>query len=143
MPTGHNPTGIVMSEERKRALYSVCQKHSLVIIEDDAYYWLQFYRRQREQQGGAASLPQQGQAPRQEPQPLLQVGAQRTASAASEPASASEPTTASEPASASSSALSLDMDGVPGLDLPASFLSIDTDGRVVRVDTLSKLMGPG
>ena len=162
VPTGHNPTGIVMSEERKRALYHVCQKHGLVIIEDDAYYWLQFYQRQREQRGEGVSPPhqgvqQEGAAPHllhrgqqegvvpQELQPLQQEeGAQQTAPAASMvPAAASEATTATNPASAASSAPSLDMDGVPGLDLPASFLSIDTDGRVVRVDTLSKLMGPG
>ena len=31
----------------------------------------------------------------------------------------------------------------PGLDLPLSFLSLDTDGRVIRIDTLAKLLGPG
>ena len=148
VPTGHNPTGIVMSEERKRALYRVCQKHSLIIIEDDAYYWLQFYRRQQEQRGEGVSPPQQGVqeegVPGQEQDPSQQEGVQQAESpAASKPALASEPIATSEPALAASSAPSLDMDGVPGLDLPASFLSIDTDGRVVRVDTLSKLMGPG
>lgn len=161
VPSGHNPTGIVMSEERKRALYRVCQRHDLVIIEDDAYYWLQFYQQQqgrqqgRGQRGGAApqgegqgqqegavSLQQQGQqeviAPRQKLQPLQREEAQQATLATSAPTS-----DASEPASASSAPSSLGMDGVPGLNLPASFLSIDTDGRVVRVDTLSKLMGPG
>jgi kynurenine/2-aminoadipate aminotransferase len=32
---------------------------------------------------------------------------------------------------------------VPGLDVDPSFLSIDTDGRVIRIDTMAKLMGPG
>lgn len=32
---------------------------------------------------------------------------------------------------------------MPGADLPAGFLSIDTDGRVVRIDTVSKALGPG
>ena len=66
----------------------VCQKHNVLILEDDAYFWLQFYAQRGEGQGRAGGE-------------------------------------------------------VPGLQLPPSFLSLDTDGRVIRVDTLSKLMGPG
>ena len=44
VPSGHNPTGIVLSVERKRQLYAVCQKHDMIIIEDDAYFWLQVQR---------------------------------------------------------------------------------------------------
>ncbi len=33
--------------------------------------------------------------------------------------------------------------GQPGLQLPSSFLSMDTDSRVLRIDTFSKLLGPG
>lgn len=62
----------------------MCQKHGIVILEDDAYYWLQFYKRD-------------------------------------------------DPSSPE----------VPGLDVDPSFLSLDTDSRVVRVDTMAKLMGPG
>lgn len=33
---------------------------------------------------------------------------------------------------------------VPGaVGLPAGFLSLDTDGRVIRIDTFSKALGPG
>ncbi|KAF6254738.1 pyridoxal phosphate-dependent transferase [Scenedesmus sp. NREL 46B-D3] len=32
---------------------------------------------------------------------------------------------------------------VPGLNLRPGFLSMDVDGRVIRIDTLSKLLGPG
>ncbi len=76
----------------------MCQKHDVVIIEDDAYYWLQFYSNAAGTRSPPlASQQQQNEAP----------------------------------------------GPVPGLNLPPSFLSMDTDGRVVRVDTLSKLMGPG
>ncbi|OMJ10719.1 Aromatic amino acid aminotransferase, partial [Smittium culicis] len=42
IPTGQNPTGATMSLERRREFYKVCQKHNLIIIEDDPYYFLQF-----------------------------------------------------------------------------------------------------
>lgn len=41
MPTGHNPTGITLSTERRRALMEVCNKHNILVIEDDPYYHLQ------------------------------------------------------------------------------------------------------
>lgn len=42
IPSFHNPTGILMSEERRRELMDVCEKERLPIIEDDVYreLWL-------------------------------------------------------------------------------------------------------
>eukprot|EP00879_Flechtneria_rotunda_P025691 GHRR01027328.1.p1 GENE.GHRR01027328.1~~GHRR01027328.1.p1 ORF type:complete len:142 (-),score=25.82 GHRR01027328.1:83-508(-) len=42
IPTGQNPTGSVMSHERMQEVYNVTRKWDLLIIEDDAYYWLQY-----------------------------------------------------------------------------------------------------
>ncbi|MEK4145961.1 PLP-dependent aminotransferase family protein [Robertmurraya sp. FSL W8-0741] len=42
IPTFHNPTGIVMSEQRRQELLKVCQKAALPIIEDDVYSDLWF-----------------------------------------------------------------------------------------------------
>eukprot|EP00878_Enallax_costatus_P044444 GHUV01053073.1.p1 GENE.GHUV01053073.1~~GHUV01053073.1.p1 ORF type:complete len:197 (-),score=38.95 GHUV01053073.1:140-730(-) len=42
IPMGQNPTGSVMSQQRMREVYDLAQKWDLVIIEDDAYYWLQY-----------------------------------------------------------------------------------------------------
>ncbi|XP_070194496.1 kynurenine/alpha-aminoadipate aminotransferase, mitochondrial-like isoform X2 [Littorina saxatilis] len=67
-----NPTGVTWSLGRKRAVYELARSHDLIILEDDAYYFLQFNR------------------------PLI-----------------------------------------------ASFLSMDVDGRVLRADTFSKILGPG
>eukprot|EP00949_MAST-11_sp_MAST-11-sp1_P003677 g3677.t1 len=72
IPTGSNPTGISMDEGRRRALYDVCCKHDLLIIEDDPYRFLEF---------GSARTP--------------------------------------------------------------SLLSMDTDGRVLRFDSFSKLISSG
>lgn len=40
MPTGHNPTGITLSIERRKLLVGICNKHNILIIEDDPYYHL-------------------------------------------------------------------------------------------------------
>lgn len=42
--SGGNPTGVNWSLDRKKAVYHVARAHDLIIIEDDAYYFLQFNR---------------------------------------------------------------------------------------------------
>ncbi len=42
IPNFQNPTGITMSEERRRAIYEVAKKHNLFIYEDDPYGELRF-----------------------------------------------------------------------------------------------------
>ncbi|KAJ1743471.1 hypothetical protein LPJ78_001378 [Coemansia sp. RSA 989] len=87
IPTGQNPTGATMSLERRKAIYAAAQKHNLVIIEDDPYYFLQYGPMQeRPGQLSAAEMKKQ----------LL----------------------------------------VPSL------LSLDTDGRVIRLDSFSKILAP-
>ncbi|KAF2786405.1 aromatic amino acid aminotransferase 1 [Melanomma pulvis-pyrius CBS 109.77] len=92
VPTGQNPTGATQSTERRRALYKVCQKHDVVIIEDEPYYFLQMQ-------------PYTGPNAPDVPPP-------------------------------SSHAEFLK-------NLVPSLLSMDTDGRVVRLDSFSKVISPG
>ncbi|KAI8984439.1 pyridoxal phosphate-dependent transferase [Mycotypha africana] len=73
VPTGGNPTGATTSLSRKKEIYQICSKYDIIIIEDDAYYYIQY----------------------------------------------------------------LDQNRVP------SFFSMDVDGRVLRTDTISKIMAPG
>ena len=40
VPVAQNPTGISMSPTRKEEIYRVCQDLDLMIVEDDAYYYL-------------------------------------------------------------------------------------------------------
>ncbi|KAH8429023.1 uncharacterized protein LDX57_006694 [Aspergillus melleus] len=40
IPTGQNPTGFSQPLERRRAIYDVAERHDLIIIEDDPYYFL-------------------------------------------------------------------------------------------------------
>lgn len=42
--SGSNPAGITWSLARRRAVYNVARSHDLMILEDDAYYFLQFNR---------------------------------------------------------------------------------------------------
>ena len=92
VPTGQNPTGATQSGPRRRALYKVCQKHDIYIIEDEPYYFLQM-----QPYTGASSPP---------PPP---------------PSSHAEFLTTLVP----------------------SYLSLDTDGRVMRLDSFSKVIAPG
>jgi aromatic amino acid aminotransferase I len=92
IPSGHNPTGITQTTERREKIYAVAQKHDLYIIEDDAYYFLQLGK-------------------------------------PSDHNSIKKPT-------------------LPKLDeyvesLPTSYLSIDISGRVLRLDSTSKILAPG
>jgi aromatic amino acid aminotransferase I / 2-aminoadipate transaminase len=86
VPTGQNPTGATQTAERRREIYAIAQKHDLLIMEDDPYYFLQM------QSPGAAPLTSHD-------------------------------------------------DFINSL-VP-SYLSLDTDGRVVRMDSFSKVVAPG
>ncbi|KAI9668810.1 MAG: Aromatic/aminoadipate aminotransferase 1 [Alyxoria varia] len=91
VPTGQNPTGCMWGHERRRQIYAVAQKHDILIIEDEPYFFLQMDPYDRT-----------GRAP---------------------PA----PSTTAEYLSS----------------LIPSLLSIDTDGRVLRLDSFSKVIAPG
>jgi len=82
IPVAQNPTGCITSEERKRAVYQICQEFDIIIIEDDPYYYLQY--------------GEEGNPP-----------------------------------------------GMDPVKLGKSYLSMDTDGRVIRTDSFSKIMAPG
>ena len=83
IPTAQNPTGCSYSQSRRREIYAICQRHNIVIIEDDPYYYLQF------------NID--------------------------------------------------DMNAQPGLHglTSHSFLPLDVDGRVVRLDSFAKFLAPG
>jgi aromatic amino acid aminotransferase I / 2-aminoadipate transaminase len=92
--TGQNPTGSSLSEERRRAIYQICQKYDLLIIEDEPYYFLQMdpYEKEVEKRSQHCSL--------QSYEHFLN-------------------------------------------SLIPSFLKMDVDGRVLRMDSLSKVIAPG
>ncbi len=42
VPNGQNPVSYVAPLERRQALYRMCRKYDLMIVEDDPYFYLQF-----------------------------------------------------------------------------------------------------
>jgi len=92
VPSGQNPTGATMGEQRRREVYAVCQKHDVFIIEDEPYYFLQM---QPYAGAGKEELP-----PPKSVEEFLE-------------------------------------------GLVPSLLSLDVDGRVLRMDSFSKVVVPG
>lgn len=89
---GQNPTGTTLSVERRTALYAICVRYDIILVEDDPYWYLQY-----------PSSSSSSVAPR--------------------------PTKTS---------------GFDFIDsLIPSYLSVDYQGRVVRLDTFSKTVAPG
>ncbi|KAL6690741.1 pyridoxal phosphate-dependent transferase [Trichoderma pleuroticola] len=94
IPTGQNPTGTTQSLQRRKAIYAVAQKHNLIILEDDPYYFLQMDEYDSTKQDGS------------------------TASGIQSPAEFFK-------------------------RLVPSYLRLDIDGRVMRMDSFSKVVSPG
>jgi hypothetical protein len=40
IPTGQNPAGCTLSDERKKRIYALACKHDFIILEDDPYYYV-------------------------------------------------------------------------------------------------------
>jgi kynurenine/2-aminoadipate aminotransferase len=40
IPVGQNPSGVTMSKRRKQRLYKIAERHDLLVLEDDPYYYL-------------------------------------------------------------------------------------------------------
>ncbi|KAL1459263.1 hypothetical protein WDU94_011265 [Cyamophila willieti] len=41
-PTASNPTGTLLSDDRKKQIYAIAQRYGLIILEDDPYYFVHF-----------------------------------------------------------------------------------------------------
>lgn len=92
IPSGHNPTGITQSTARKNAIYQTAERHDLLILEDDPYFFL------RLDGSSTASGPRPPTF-----SPLVRFRQ----------------------------------------SLPTSYLSLDRSGRVIRVESTSKILAPG
>lgn len=91
--TGQNPTGSCIDGDRRRAIYKLCQKHDIIIIEDEPYFFLQMEDYTRD----------------------LDVRSKRHVHSHEEFVKALVP----------------------------SYISMDVDGRVIRLDSVSKTIAPG
>ncbi|PPJ54613.1 hypothetical protein CBER1_06187 [Cercospora berteroae] len=112
---GQNPTSGVLSLARRRELYAIASEYDILIIEDDPYWYLQFPS-------------------------ATAVNTTTTSDASNTSFNPDQPMFANAepiPDGWKSS-------GYPFLDsLVPSFINIDTDGRVLRLDTFSKTVAPG
>jgi DNA-binding transcriptional MocR family regulator len=112
---GQNPTSGVLSLQRRRDIYALCSKYDILIVEDDPYWYLQF------PSSTALNTTTTLNASNQSFNPNI------TLLASGEP----------RPENWKSS-------GYAFLDsLVPSFINVDTDGRVLRLDTFSKTVAPG
>ncbi len=104
---GQNPTSGTLGVQRRKAIYTVCQKYDVLIIEDDPYWYLQY------PSANASSLAARGVPTSTDAQPGREYNTPNSS-------------------------------GFEFLDsLVPSYLSVDTEGRVIRLDTFSKTIAPG
>lgn len=112
---GQNPTSGVLSLQRRRDIYELCCKYDIIIVEDDPYWYLQY------PSSTAVNSTTTSDPSNISFNPDVQIFAN------------AEPV----PAGWKSS-------GYKFLDsLVPSSVSIDTEGRVIRLDTFSKTVAPG
>ena len=126
---GQNPTSGVLSLRRRRAIYALCVKYDVIIVEDDPYWYLQY------PSANASSLQHRGHSISHD-----------SARPGNPYWSNQEPTFSNN--KWNSSPINDQRDwkssGYDFLDsLVPSYLSIDYQGRVVRLDTFSKTVAPG
>ncbi|KAF9071872.1 pyridoxal phosphate-dependent transferase [Rhodocollybia butyracea] len=96
----NNPTGQILTTERKKAIYDIAVRYDIIIVEDDPYRW---------QEAPTQYLP---------------------------PSNEKERVKTTEAAKKKTDEEWLD-------SVTPSFLNFDYQGRVIRIDTFSKTIGPG
>lgn len=106
---GQNPTSGLLSVERRKEIYALCQKFDIIIVEDDPYWYLQY------PSANALSKHHRG-----------------------------KPVSSTYPGVGHNYNAGRKTSGYEFLDsLVPSYISIDVDGRVIRLDTFSKTAAPG
>ena len=112
---GQNPTSGVLSLQRRRELYALCCKYDIIVVEDDPYWYLQYPT----STAINTTTTRDPQNTSFNPDVLMFANA--------EPRPADWKTS-----------------GYDFLDsLVPSSINIDTEGRVIRLDTFSKTVAPG
>ncbi|KAF4333866.1 aromatic amino acid aminotransferase [Fusarium beomiforme] len=113
IPTGQNPTSGVLSFTRRKEIYDICSRFDVVIVEDDPY-WNLYYPSA----------------------PVMSRRYRGTSPSSNFPEDPSH--------NYCTESLKGRPTGYKFLDeLIPSFLSFDTDGRVIRLDSFSKSIAPG
>ena len=133
---GQNPTSGLLSVHRRKEIYEVCQRFDVLIVEDDPYFYIQFPHAandfsQKHRNGEVVSINHFAET-NLNYQTSLAVPVRGTTVDSYGNVCA---TTRMRRGKSS---------GSDFLDsLVPSYLSLDVDGRVIRLDTFSKTIAPG
>ncbi|KAK5001701.1 hypothetical protein LTR39_006883, partial [Cryomyces antarcticus] len=126
---GQNPTAGTLSLARRKDIIALCNKYDIIIVEDDPYWYLQY--------PSAANKKAEARAARQNDSNTVEHAEKIRANFRTHESARSTAPALSSSAPQKSS-------GYDFLDsLVPSYLSVDTEGRVVRLDTFSKTVAPG
>jgi len=133
---GQNPTSGLLSVKRRKEIYEVCQKYDVLIVEDDPYFYIQFPHAandftQKHRNGELASINHFAESNLNYQTSLAVPVRGSTVDSFGNAC----PTTRMKRGKSSGSEF-LD-------SLVPSYLSLDVDGRVIRLDTFSKTIAPG
>lgn len=133
---GQNPTSGLLSVKRRKEIYGICQKFDVLIAEDDPYFYMQFPHvanelSQKWRNGDLTSVNHFAEAGTNY-QTSLAVPVRGTVRGYD----GQDYTTTRMKRGVSSGSEFLD-------SLVPSYLSLDVDGRVIRLDTFSKTVAPG
>jgi len=149
VPTGHNPTGCSITPERRKQVYGLCRKFDVWILEDDPYFYLQW--------GTAAQSMLEAESidPEMVEEDALRAVMPGLTGLLRPTLSPTNTTLSPSPTSSSSSIISSSSSGAVSMrsdinltnctasSMSSSYLALDVDGRVIRVDTFSKFLAPG
>ncbi|CCD23490.1 aromatic-amino-acid:2-oxoglutarate transaminase NDAI_0B04550 [Naumovozyma dairenensis CBS 421] len=100
--TGQNPIGVTLSMEKRRKIYTIAQRHDLIILEDDPYCYLTFPKYNQKNNNNDK---QDQLNPYFDPNFTIEDYLRER--------------------------------------FYKSLITLDTDGRVIRLETFSKIFGPG
>ena len=133
---GQNPTSGLLSVKRRKEIYEICQRFDVIIVEDDPYFYIQFPHAanefsQKHRNGKLVSINHFAESNLNH-QTSLAVPVRGTIAGSN----GQRFRTTRMRRGRSSGSEFLD-------SLVPSYLSIDTDGRVIRLDTFSKTIAPG
>ncbi|KAF1981388.1 PLP-dependent transferase [Aulographum hederae CBS 113979] len=125
---GQNPTSGTLSIERRKEIYTLACKYDIIIVEDDPYWYLQFPPADTSADD-SSSIDDFADA-------------DETPSNSTFIDCSSEPSPEDPPSTTPNT--NTRKPNFPFLDsLVPSYLSIDTEGRILRLDTFSKTVAPG
>ena len=133
---GQNPTSAVLPVERRREIYALCEKYDVIIVEDDPYWYLQYPSAEAEE---AKTCARSGNDDDHD----SSFGDSHDLDLAEFRGNSLKPTAQTNNPTRDPNEGPLAAQDPFLTSLVPSYLTLDTSGRVIRLDTFSKTMAPG